>query len=570
MNLFGADVQGIDVAGFLATARHVFPLLALAWLALLWSLRRGWWLLLGIVLANAYLWFETTWPLQRLYALGPSSDRLNNVALCQIAAAGHPILLSHQVGTFQIEPLWSVVVAAASGWNTGRLLRVYAVLPLVAVTAFAVSMYFALGGSRPGGEDWSEWKRALVVGAASLLCSGPLDHLGPYRVPWVMTFLLKPNHAAALVVLPWLVRRVANMRGGRDRLAAGALLGLVGWLSPIPMALAGAGLILFAVAGRPLAREGRELRDAIAIVATGLLVVGPYALLLLFTHRSFPSGVVQTPLPWLHLVEVPVRAGWLFPLAVWGTRTALRGDRLGRLWAFQLIGALIVWLALYPASFIPVEQLGPVFHWTGILLVERDDMFYWTRILLALVAAVGAWDLATRAAGAARVVMVEPAVRAGLLAALAVPVAMPSWWDPARMDSYFPGSIPPIDEGVMDAAAALARAPGEGILVGDPALARWMAALTGRRVAFAAHFPPPPGLEKILWLTQALLRADQRAAIEANRLGFSHVIVGRLILDGYGLTPEGLAHHPYLRQVSLTRGADGDIVALYEILHPHI
>lgn len=45
-------------------------------------------------------------------------------------------------------------------------------------------------------------------------------------------------------------------------------------------------------------------------------------------------------------------------------------------------------------------------------------------------------------------------------------------------------------------------------------------------------------------------------------------LVDRAVLDRYGLTLETLARHPYLRQVSLARGADDDFVALYEILHP--
>src|SRR5215208_962799 len=97
VNAFGVDVEGLDVEAFLSTARLLFPLLALVWLAVLLRVRRAWWLLLGVVLANAYVWFETNWPLQRLYALGPSNDRLGNVAFCQMVAAGRSPLTSPQV-----------------------------------------------------------------------------------------------------------------------------------------------------------------------------------------------------------------------------------------------------------------------------------------------------------------------------------------------------------------------------------------------------------------------------------------------------------------------------------------
>ncbi len=61
-------------------------------------LRRPEWLLAGVLLANAWAWAETNWPLQRLYAFGPSSDRVNNIAMCQGVAAGHSPLQTPQVG----------------------------------------------------------------------------------------------------------------------------------------------------------------------------------------------------------------------------------------------------------------------------------------------------------------------------------------------------------------------------------------------------------------------------------------------------------------------------------------
>ena len=58
------------------------PLLGLLWLGALLRIRRAGWLLAGIVAANAFAWLETNYPLQRIYAFGPSRDRVGNVALC--------------------------------------------------------------------------------------------------------------------------------------------------------------------------------------------------------------------------------------------------------------------------------------------------------------------------------------------------------------------------------------------------------------------------------------------------------------------------------------------------------
>ena len=144
MNLFGADVRALDVEAFLAAAHHLFPLLAVAWLVLVVRRRRPSVLLAGVLLANAYAWLETNWPLQRLYALGPSSDRVNNLALCQVVAAGHSPLHTPQVGQMHFEPFWAMVTAIVSGWSPSRLLALYPFFPVLTAGGFALSLYFAL------------------------------------------------------------------------------------------------------------------------------------------------------------------------------------------------------------------------------------------------------------------------------------------------------------------------------------------------------------------------------------------------------------------------------------------
>ena len=59
---------------------------------------------------------------------------------------------------------------------------------------------------------------------------------------------------------------------------------------------------------------------------------------------------------------------------------------MGRVWASQALGALLVWLAYYPLSLLQQAK-------------ERDDTYYWLRIHLAVCAAIGAWDLARAARG---------------------------------------------------------------------------------------------------------------------------------------------------------------------------
>src|SRR5688500_16727072 len=109
-NMLGLDVSALDVPAFLSTTRQLYPFLAIVWLGILWRLGRPGWLLAGVAAANAYAWGVTNYPLQRLYALGPSADRVANLGLCQVVAAGNSPLHTAQVGQLHFEPFWSVVV----------------------------------------------------------------------------------------------------------------------------------------------------------------------------------------------------------------------------------------------------------------------------------------------------------------------------------------------------------------------------------------------------------------------------------------------------------------------------
>ena len=368
MNLFGVDVRALDVDAFLAAARHLFPLLALAWLVLVVRRRRPGVLLLGVLLANAYAWLETNWPLQRMYALGPSSDRVNNVALCQVVAAGHSPLHTPQVGQLHFEPFWAVVTAVVSGWSPERLLAIYPFFALATVCGFAASLFFALrpltAAADASSEEgaWSGWERALIALFATLLSSVPLDYAGPYRVPWAMTFLLKPNHALGLVLFPWVLRGFARIRGWRDRILVGVLLHVLGWAFVIHMGEVCVGLLTFAVLATLLRREEarRDWLDVAAVIGINLLVVSPYLYMLFKGYGVFQSTArMQIPPASPHLLEATTRTAELFVLAVWGAIVAWRRDRLGRVWASMALAALVLWLAYYPLSILQQAKDDP-------------------------------------------------------------------------------------------------------------------------------------------------------------------------------------------------------------------
>ncbi|PYQ55720.1 MAG: hypothetical protein DMF78_01215, partial [Acidobacteria bacterium] len=451
MNLFGVDVGRLDVEAFLSAARHLYPLLALLWLALVLRARRPGLLLAGALLANAYVWLETNWPLQRLYALGPSSDRVNNLALCQVVAVGHSPLYTPQVGQMHFEPFWAVVTATLSGWDAGRLLALYPWLPLLMACGFALSLYFALApGPAAAADDpdesaWSGWERALIALFATLLSSAPLDYAGPYRVPWAMTFLLKPNHALGLALFPWVLRGFARIRGWRGRIGAGVLLHVLGWVFVIHMGEVCVGLVTFALlCTRWRGEEARQAWiDVASVIGINLLVVSPYLVMLFRGYGVLDSGPrLEIPPSSPHLLEITTRVAPLFVLAAWGMVVAWRRDLLGRVLAAQTIGAVLVWLTYFPLSLLQQAK-------------ERDDTYYWLRIQLAVCAAIGAWDLARRVIPRLGLPRWQPALRAVAVAALALPFTIPYWWDPSRMDLYFAGSQAALPPAVREAAAFL-------------------------------------------------------------------------------------------------------------------
>jgi hypothetical protein len=576
VNLFGVDVRSLDVEAFLAAARHLYPLFALAWLALAVRLRRPGVLLTGVLLANGYVWLETNWPLQRVYALGPSSDRVNNLALSQVVAAGHSPLHTPQVGQMHFEPFWAVVTAVLSGRSPERLLEIYPFLPLLMACGFALSLFFALrplAPARSGASSaavtgasaeelvWSGWERALIALFATLLSSAALDHAGPYRVPWAMSFLLKPNHSLGLVLFPWVLRAFAGIRGGRDRIFAGLLLHVLGWAFVIHMGEVCVGLVTFALLATLRRREEarRDWLDVIVVIGINLLVVSPYLVMLFQGYGVLDSGPrLAIPPSSPHLLEALTRTAGLTTLAVWGAVAAWRRDRMGRVWASQAIGALLVWLAYYPLSVLQQAK-------------ERDDTYYWLRILIAASAAIGAWDLARRLAGRLHLrAFGPPAARAALVAALALPFTIPYWWNPAHMDLYFAGSLEPLPPELTGPAAFLrAHAPPDAVLAGDINAVRWMSALVGSRVILARDFAVPRDYGARVRLNEALVRGgpgDPRA--EAARYGVRYLLVTPALVSTLGVTLEDVDTRPYLRRVHFDGDPRGGYVAIFAVSPP--
>ena len=550
----------------------MFPLLALAFLAASLKVRRAGFLLVGVLLANAWAWFVANWPLRSLYGLLTSTDRVGNLALVQVVAAGNPLLQMPQAGQLTFEPFWSVLVAVVSGFDPERVLALYPFLPLVMILAFAGSLHLSLRGGDASTGAWSGWECVTIAAFATLLSSAPFEYAGTYRLPWPMTFLLKPNHALGLVLLPPLLRAFAEIRGWRSRIAVGVLLQLLGWVFVIHMAFVAAGLLVFAAAS-VLSRHPdwrRDSTDAVCVIGVNVLVVSPYLVMLAvgypFLYAS-PRAAIPPFSP--HLLEASLKQGLLFWLGLWGCVVAWRrGDRLSRVLVTQLAAAYAIWASVLLLSLLQIAR-------------ERDEIYYWVRILTAAVAGIGAWDLARRVAQ--RLALeTKAAALATFLFAAALPWSLPYWWDPLLMDSYVPGSLEPLPDRLRLPTDFIRRntAPA-AIFAGDRDYARFVAALGARRVTLADNLHAPKNYAERVALEEALVfDGDGSIALPlARSLGVSYFVATRRLLGAWapradvpaGQTARSLPRRadfdarPYLARVFLWEGPERDFVAIYRI-----
>jgi hypothetical protein len=560
-NFLGVDVHDLDVASFLSAARLAFPFLALAWLAAARRVRRPAWLLAGVLAAQAHAWAVTNYPLGRLYALGPSRDRIGNLGLSQVVASGNSPLRTTQVGQLHFEPFWGLVVAASSGWNPERVLALYPFFSLVMALAFPLALYWGLRPVEKDGEAWSGWERALLAGFAALLSSSALDYVATFRVGWARTFLLKPNHALGFVLFPLFLGLFVRMRGTRDRIVAGLVLHLLGWVFVLHMAYVSGGLVVYAALSA-LARLKDARRDAIdvaMVVGINVLVVSPYLAMLLvgypFMVRTATYGLgAGTP----HLLEPTLQVGPLLWLGIWGAFVAYRrGDRLGRLWTSQLVAALAVWVAYLGLGALQLAR-------------ERDEIYYWLRFLIAACAAIGAWDLAGRAAPLLSRRTLEPVWKAAAVALLALPFALPYWWDPALMDSYFAGSLTPLPAPLRASMDFLRRETDpRAVVAGDPDLTRWAAALGARRGVIVGGMNGTRDWAQRWRTVQALVTQADGDTVRAAAApyGVEYLLVDPALLARYPpVTLAEIEQRPHLRRVHFEGDPDGDFVAVFRLV----
>jgi hypothetical protein len=552
LNLFGFNLDGMDVDGWLAMARLGFTTLALLGAALLArgaDDRRIGRVVLGLAAAGHFFaWFATIFPLPNVYGANGSMDRENHLGWANVVALGFSPLHTSQVHHLHFEPLWPLLTALASGFNVDRVGIVFQWAPLIVGLALLFSVRFAwIRGSN--GSEGASGEAAFAALGALLLMAAPGDFTGPFRNPWALTFLLKPNHALGLVLVPLAALALARANSWRTRLFAGFALQLVGWAFVIHMALLVAGLAVF-VALSWLERRSDRAKDLIDMgtaVGVNLLIVSPYLVMLVVAYPLLQGDDSLRLSPFSdRALEGPLRLGALFLLSAFGAWSTYRaGSRLGRILASQWLGAHLVW------------QLFPLLGLLGQAR-EQDEAFYWCRFWTGLFAGVGMFRAARMTLTRLRKNQVSTATRsAGAAAAISLvlllPSALPAWWDPGTMDQYFVAARNPMPDWIAEPTRFIRnRTPPDAVFAGDRNYARWISAYGARRVLFSNSLNFPNDHDHRFEIERALLGDGPKALIAEGRDAYSIQFVlatSEPMYQAPDITLDQLAARPHLEPV---------------------
>ena len=520
-NLFGFDLTGFNDASLASAIRLAFVAIGVVAAGLAAkedSDRHIGRVVLVVGAAGCLLaWFATMFPLPNVYGANGSQDRENHLGWANVVALGFSPLRTFQVNHLHFEPLWPLLTAMAAGFDVDRVTRVFQWAPLLVSLAVLFSIRFAwIRGATNAATSHAEAGFAAL--GALLLMSAPGDFSGPFRNPWALTFLLKPNHALGLALVPLAALAVARSSNWRSRLFAGFVLQMVGWAFVIHMVLFVAGLAVF-VALSYLTKRGERVRDLIdagTAVGVNLLMVSPYLVMLVVAYPFLEGSSAYQLSPFSERpLEAPLRLGALFLLSAYGAwKTYAAESRIGRIFAAQWLTAQLVW------------QAFPVLGLFGQAR-EQDEAFYWCRFWTGLFAGVGMFQAAlsflvrlrdSRASNPKG----QSAMASTMSLVLLMPVLLPAWWDPTTMDQYFVAAHKPIPDWIAAPTRFIrANTPRDAVFVGDRNYARWIAAYGARRVLLANSLNNPNDTERRKTVEAAILRGGPPARMAEDRVRYS-------------------------------------------------
>ncbi len=557
MNFLGVSVRDLDTALFFSTGRALYAAAYLTWVLLLLRSRRVASVWVVIVFA-LLIWFLTTYPLQRLYGLDAGTDRQRNLWWCATAAAGNAPWESGVVGRNNLEPAWAFLVSAISLFDPARVMKVYPFLPAAALTLVGISFFYSFRNRPDLASPERDTERILsgflVVFLILLAPTGPLDYLSPYRSFWQRTFLLKPNHALGLTLVPLFVTLVAGRPTFRRSAAAALVLGALGWAFIVHWALTCWGVAFYVAAGW-LRREERwkaELLRVAAILLVSLVLVAPYLWYLVgsFPVVSFPTGSYpdnpqmsvwgDSPSSTHSLFFLAtLDLGPTFLLACFGIWICWKvGSRFALLWVGLLIGAYAAWTA--NAVLLSAGQAR-----------QSDEIYFFLVAMTAVLAAFGLFELmrrliaVTKENTASTFHWTWPRATSVLLL-LCFPLTLPWWWRPDEMDPHFRLSLEPIPGRLTTLGEWIREhSDGKDTFFAGADVAVWIPALSGRQVIRTGM--PWLGTDAYR-VERALLfpESDEEGRAAIKQLRVDYVVLDSSLRAEHHLGADHLEHNPRL------------------------
>ncbi len=518
--------------------RFVVVAAAVAFVVATWKKPRPRLLLAFVVGTHLVAWFTYMAPLQRPYAFGEGKDRVFNVGMAAGVAIGHSPFEHVQTGLASPEPLWSAVVGLACLGRPERAHSLYSALTPVVLVCLALALAYACRAVAGAGAAWDAALTVFaVLGLSSTTPGGP--SIPPF---WTMSFLVKPQHGFGFVLVALLLGLWA--RGARRLWLPALGLGLLGWVFLMHWAYFIFGLFVATWLRTAAQRSWRRLA---LIVALATLLVAPLVTHLVRSYNPLDRDQPASSHMWEDSAMRRFVAGhWsgldMGPLLVagvcgawvmWRRRAALDVPLLG-----LLIGTTVLW---WGAALFAGFGIAP----------ELDELHYFLRFALA--ASAGA---ALAALG--RFIEAERPLRAGqgmlLVFALTTPLSLPAYWDPPRMDLYYPGSCERLGKRIWAYCGWIREnVPKDAVFVAGPSASNWIPALTGRKVLLAEFCAlVPRDAQDRRAAERVLLRETDPETVRtaARRFGITHVAIDPPLLQKYGVQRfSELASSPALRTV---------------------
>lgn len=519
----------LSLGAYFLLFKYAFSILFLAWAIGLsrWPRPRA---LLGGSLALAlFAWVGLNLPLGRPYGLVDSRPGLFELAQPMVSAAQGSVGEGWMARQPNPAPLWSLVLALASGLDPERLLHIYSFTPAVSLLALSGALYWGLGGLEHSLSPVARSGRALAVFFVLFLSSTRLGFLHEPGPLWPQVFGLRPRLGFALGALLIWFRLLSGERRPASLPLTALAWSAVAWLEPRLALVAGAGAVAWTVACWK--RPGHRW------VAPLSLVAGAFALVLLpvgIEPAEVRPGTGDWPFVFGELAAVTVDSGLVFLLAALALTRMCAGGRPPEVLLVSLVGtSLIFWLAA-TVSGAAAAWLDPlVLHACFKLLMAASaglEAYY------LIVYLTQAGQIRQQLESLARRLGAHSGLGAGLafLVALSLPWCFPYWWYPVRMDPLYVESLPPLPRR-LEAFGSWLRSETHprSVFVAGPYSASWIAALGGRRVLFVEGTAPADLPERRRALVRFVESRDPKSIQAAARdWELTHLAWGRLDRDG--------------------------------------